>query len=207
MIATRSMPTLGDSTSAEALPQPRVIATEFWLTADSIDALSPGQRLREVYAVGLAYGEQLAGAESAGLPEGIAHDWLSGDTIVAYFIDLPAAEALEDDAAEDRMTEDAPTEDEATELRTVLESLVSIGPEGRARSVYRMQEDGQADDELSITYMVANRITLRFRDGEVTNVEAEGPIQGVHLQPSPRDPAETEEAVGSDSATSGPVGT
>lgn len=197
MIATRSMPTLGDSASAATLPQPRVIATEFWLTADSIDAVSPGQRLREVYAVGLAYGEQLTGPESAGLPEGVTHDWLSGDTIVAYFVDLPVGETPEDEAAED----------EATELRTVLESLVSIGPEGRARSVYRMQEEGQADGELSINYMVANRITLRFRDGEVTNVEAEGPLQGLHLQPSPRDTAETEEAVGTDPVISDPVGT
>lgn len=163
-------------TGDDELPQPRAIATDFWITADSIDALSPGQTLREVIAVGSAYGERIEAEPVPGLPESIARDWLSGDTIIAYF----AEEVV--DASAELDTEAAAEED--PERRVVLERLVSIGSEGRARSVYRMQEDDRPEGELSINYMVANRISLFFRDGEVTQVEAEGPLRGVHLQPT-----------------------
>lgn len=104
-------------------------------------------------------------------------------------------------------------------VRQVLERIVALGGEGKARSVYRLPEQdsagaGRADsvqateeegevavgraqedsvarqqgrgiDRPAINYLVAERITLFLEQGQVHTVEAEGPIDGYHLQPRP----------------------
>ena len=151
-------------------PQPLATATEFWLVADSIDAVVSDDRLDLVVAVGNAYGERTADSLTALLPEEVGRDWLRGDTIIGYFAEAPpepdtAASALDGEAKE----------------RVVLERLVAIGEGGRAQSLYRIREEGK--DRPGVNYLTANRITLFLQDGEVVSVEAEGPIRGYHLQP------------------------
>lgn len=166
-------------------PQPRVRANDFWLVADSIDALAPGQRLERVVAVGNAYGERAADSLTARLPELIARDWLRGDTITGYFAVVPVADttaAGAAPAADDTAAAVGGAPADSVRERTVLERLVAVGLEGTAQSLYRIQEEG-SESGPSVNYLTANRIVLFLRDGEVTSVEADGPIEGYHLQP------------------------
>ncbi len=195
-------------------PQPRATASDFWIMADSIDAIAPGQQLERVIAVGNAYGERTADSLDVKVPELIARDWLRGDTITGYFATVPVADSASTSDTDDERprakaalsTDAAPTTDiapvddgdsvadgEAAETRTTLERLVAVGPEGRAQSLYRIREDGE-EATPSVNFLIANQITLLLRDGEVTNVEALGPIKGVHLQPEGATDAEAPDA-------------
>ena len=74
-------------------PQPRATASDFWIMADSIDAIAPGQQLERVIAVGNAYGERTVDSLDVKVPELIARDWLRGDTITGYFATVPVADS------------------------------------------------------------------------------------------------------------------
>jgi hypothetical protein len=152
-------------------PQPLATATEFWLVADSIDAVVSDDRLEMVVAVGNAYGERTADSLTALLPQEVGRDWLRGDTIIGYFAEAPPPESNTADSAADGGAKE----------RVVLERLVAIGEGGRAQSLYRIREEGK--DRPGVNYLTANRITLFLQNGEVVSVEAEGPIRGYHLQP------------------------
>src|SRR5690606_7042683 len=88
----------GGETGA-AIEQAYAFSEQFNLNADSIDALLPGQRIEEVVAVGNAYGERLAEDDStriqitpvtaadSAVARLLAHDWVRGDTIRAFFTD------------------------------------------------------------------------------------------------------------------------
>jgi hypothetical protein len=155
--------------------RPVAVSREFTLVADSIDAIAPGQELERIVAVGSAYGERVADSLAAGLPEAVSRDWLRGDTITGYFTREPLPE--------EKSAEPPAVEGDTAKTRSTLERLVAVGPEGRARSLYRIREEGDATGRPSVNYLVANRITLVMRGGEVQSVEAEGPIEGIHLQP------------------------
>jgi hypothetical protein len=162
--------------AAEKPAQPVIISRDFQLSADSIDALAPAQQLEVVIAVGDAYGVRAPDSLDTGLPEAIARDWLAGDTITGYFAREEAP------AAHDTVSSDSVGPEEP-KARTVLERLVAVGEEGRAWSLYRIREKGREAEPPSANYLVANRIVLVMRDGEVSDVEADGPIEGMHLQP------------------------
>jgi hypothetical protein len=160
-------------------PQPGVsvaqavaVSEDFRLVADSIDARAPLQVLEQVVAVGSALGERLAeDSVRAELPAVMARDWVRGDTIVATFGAAPPDTATNADA----VVEDVE--------RRVLESIVAMGADPPASSVYRFlrAEDGAA----AYNYMAANRIVVLLTGGEVQAVEAEGQIQGLYLDPVP----------------------
>jgi hypothetical protein len=139
--------------------------------------------------VGSAYGEYAADSTGASLPAVIAHDWMRGDTITGFFAPDPNAAAgkgADSTAAPKANTEKSgeQTEGEPKRAKAVLERLVAVGEQGHARSLYRMREKGKEGEPPNVNYLVANRIVLVMRDGEVKDVEADGPIQGMHLQPS-----------------------
>ena len=139
----------------------------FRLAGDSIDARAPGEVIEELVAVGSAYGERDVDSVAVGLPDIAQHDWLRGDTITAYFEDAPAkpATAVADTAAPER----------------VLERLIAVAADG-AQSLHRIQQEGSQAD-ASVNYLVAQRITVQLRAGEVHKVDAVGAVRGVHLQP------------------------
>jgi lipopolysaccharide export system protein LptA len=168
-------------------------AEGFRLRADSIDARADSLGIREVRAVGRAYGERDADTVAV-VADAISRDWIQGDTIIGYFSRVDAQDAAEapelvqpdrepdpDPAVtlEDRGTEDA----DSTE--TVLERIVVIGGQGAALSLYRMaaEEPGQPP---SINFLKALTITLFMVEGDVTRVEADGPLEGVYLSPGRR---------------------
>ncbi|MFP4622569.1 MAG: hypothetical protein ACLFRX_00160 [Gemmatimonadota bacterium] len=182
----------------------RADARDFRLRADSIDARADSLGIRELRAVGRAYGERdlVQPADTvarAPLPAAAARDWIQGDTILGYFAHLPpepetvetsdSVPALEARALpppiEDEETGEAAREQEADSTRTVLERIVVLGGEGSALSLYRMAQD-QDPGRLSINFMKAKRIILYMERGEVARVEAEGPIEGLYLEPSGR---------------------
>jgi lipopolysaccharide export system protein LptA len=162
-----------------ALPRAMAISADFQLRADSIDARSDVGRLREVRAVGRAYGEREADTLAVELPDAIARDWIQGDTIIGYFADVPAADAPATDVAALDTDMGEPPADE-----TVLERIEVIGGSSHALSLYR-SEDPDGGPSPAVNFMRATRITLFMHEGEVGRVEADGPIEGVYLDPAP----------------------
>jgi len=63
------------------------LAKDFRLTADSIDALAPKQKIERVVAVGRAYGESQNDSIKVKMPDIASKDWLRGDTITGFFAD------------------------------------------------------------------------------------------------------------------------
>ena len=96
------------------------------IIADSIDAIMPGQRIREVRALRNAYAESNpdSGVVST------QRDWMSGDTLVAHFDSLVAA----DTASKPRIRE--------------------IVAEGNARSFYQMKNSKGPQTEPTVNYVL-----------------------------------------------------
>ncbi|MGH7474677.1 MAG: hypothetical protein ACRELD_00160 [Longimicrobiales bacterium] len=158
--------------AADSIGQAILTSQALRLVGDSIDATAADQRLDSLYAVGAAYGEQLADSVPADLPAVLHRDWARGDTIRAYFtavvdsIASAAADSVVTRTTVERMIVAAATEDEP------------------AQTVYRAREaDSPAAEPPSINYMLAMRIEILLRDGQVSSVRAEGPVQGLQLQP------------------------
>lgn len=187
----------------ETTRRARANSEDFRLRADSIDAWADSLGIREVRAVGRAYGERAADSVVSGLPPVAVRDWIQGDTIIGYF-----AAAAPDSTAEPLAGADAPPapaavvgveaadgsgrddEGDATvgaEEEVVLERIVVIGGSGPALSLYRMRS-GEEGASPSVNFMRAQRIILFMERGDVGRVEAEGPIEGVYLDPSGRRP-------------------
>ena len=87
-------------------------------------------------------------------------------------------------------------------METVLERIVVIGGQSPALSLYRMQAE-RPGDPPSINFLKANRITLFMANGDVTRVDAEGPLDGVYLAPSGR-PVDGEAAAGDEQGEAEP---
>lgn len=77
----------GDSAAVLPPARPRAVAEMFELEGDSIDVLAPNEVLERVVAVGGARGESLArdSLNTEDTPEIARSDWVSGDTIIAFF--------------------------------------------------------------------------------------------------------------------------
>ncbi len=77
--------------------------------------------------------------------------------------------------------------DTAVADSAVADSAVADSAAARAAA-----DSAAAGPKPGINYMTAHRITLHFKHGEVQRVEAEGPIQGVYLDPNKKPaPADT----------------
>lgn len=154
----------------------RIDARSFRLAADSIEVRAPAQQLEEVIAVGRAFGEMVDTLPPLELPEDaagtLANDWLRGDTLHAYFVANP--KAARDTAAEER----------------VLERITAGGAPAAALYRKRPQLAAAAAATDSVTaagpeigYLLANLIEIRMTDGEVSDVQAQGEVRGMYLQP------------------------
>lgn len=153
----------------------------FQLSADSLDASMPAQRLERVVAVGGACGESIdstaveavrmcAGpGSSAGerpATELVAADWMLGDTITGFFAADTAARAEAADTA-------------AADTAVVLTRLVA---RGNAQSLYRAeaQEPGSG---RALSFLSAEEIDLSFEGGEVQGADVTGMRRGLYLEP------------------------
>jgi lipopolysaccharide export system protein LptA len=165
-------------------PRAVAISQDFELRADSIDARSQAGRLREVRAVGRAYGERQADTLASALPDVATRDWIQGDTITGYFMDAPMVDP--DPEAPAMAVEEVFAAGEAAETEaneTVLERIEVVGGSVDALSLYRT-EAPEGGAQPALNFMRAKRITLFMSDGEVSRVEADGPIEGLYLDPA-----------------------
>lgn len=178
------------------------LARGFRMEADSLEALTPGQRVRRVSAIGGARGEawdttrvagpapsDTAAADSAhGLALG-ERDLIFGDTVLGFFRDAAAAAGADTAAAGSAAPAPPPGERDA-ELERVLAM-------GNARSLYRLtpsQGEGSAPDpdaRRGINYVIGDTIELRMAAGEVETATVRGLKRGVYLDPAAPAPAET----------------
>src|SRR5690606_17180191 len=198
-----------DSASGPERRQAYAFSEQFNLSADSIDALLPNQRIEEVVAVGNAYGERLAEDDSARIriepltPQDsavarlLAHDWVRGDTIRAFFADAVGADSAGLEAgrvavadAERPVSPDSlapvPADGVAPADTTErgLRRIIALGAPARAAN--RMVDEDRPDDPAGISYITAQRITVEISDGAIDIVEAEGDVKGIYLQPPER---------------------
>jgi lipopolysaccharide export system protein LptA len=168
--------------------QARVRSPEFIMTADSIDVLSPQQRIERLHATGNAFAERVPTdsaeiAAAAALPELVRRDWVRGDTVVATFIAAPVA--TDPAVAVALPAPDAPTSAAPGRTEQVLETLIVTGADTPASSAYRIRDENEpSDSPLTVNYVVATQIVVTFADGAVRRVEAEGDVRGVHIRPT-----------------------
>jgi hypothetical protein len=183
------------------------LARGFRMEADSLEALTPGQRIRQVVAIGTAEGQswdtaQVAGPDpsDAAAPDtvgGLAlgeQDLIFADTITGFFREntvavaaaSPPAPAAADTANEAVPARAAPADSTEAELERMLAT-------GNARSLYRMRPSREeaADTTLKrgINYVIADTIDLSFTGGEVDIATVRGLKRGVYLDPVRADSA------------------
>lgn len=159
---------VGGALAGRNAMQARSTSEDFNLVADSIDAKTPAQKIREVIAIGTARGERTPDSIDAKLPALIATDWVRGDTVQAFFTTDTTKVA---NAAADT-------------VRQVLKRMVARG--APAASTYRMRETVNDTMQISVNYLTAKSIDVFFKKGEVERVKADGDIRGIYLQPPRR---------------------
>jgi len=136
--------------------RPEAVSGDYRIRGDSLLIETPGQRLERVQAFGSAW---------AGLkPDSAAQrrDWISGEKVIALFVDR----------------------DSAGVKKTAISELQA---ENQARSFYQMAPE-RPNQPGSINYTRASRIVVKMRvtadSNTVESVSAEGAVDGVHLQPA-----------------------
>ena len=163
--------------------QANAVTPDFKLTADSIDALAPDQKLKEVFAVGEAYAERASDSLDVKLPDLIKKDWLRGDTVRAYFAEAP-------DSIKQRRAKT-----DSTSFDRVLERMIALGAAQPATAIFRMRDEKDTTKQVQVNYLVAKKITTFFKDGSLYDVNAEGEIKGMYLQPINVTPTPTTQAI------------
>ncbi|HSU18035.1 LptA/OstA family protein [Longimicrobium sp.] len=191
------------------------VSKGFRMEADSIEALLPDQRLRQVNAVGKARGESwdtiavrsvvvdsgAAAGRTASVPtvprsmtepptELDQKDVLTADTIVAFFrSDSARADSASRPARGDSVRlagrPARPATAQGDTAKTEIERLLAIGD---AHSLYRMRDDSAkaGQKKPGLNYLIGDRIDLTFKDGEVDVAHVRGLKQGVYLDPDTR---------------------
>ena len=141
----------GRKSRATALsPERRVVA-------DSIDAQMPGQRLREVRAIGTAYANsdpdtaRIASAE---------RDWMRGDSVIAEFDSIAPGDTVSKPQAK------------------------KIVATGNASSFYQLAQTGKAKSPPNLNYVRGRIITVSFLNKTVDKVDVVDQASGVYLEAS-----------------------
>ena len=178
------------------------------IRGDSLHFDLGGGQLSRIDAVGEALALEIRPGESPATDSaaearagraprlGLDRSWISGDTVRALFTaaaDTTAADSLA--VAADTAVAPAAAGDSAAAARdtaaTELERLLAIG---NARSFYRIRRDGaetagpggpEASPEegrMARNYVIGDRITIRFRDGDPLSVHGTRSI-GLFLEP------------------------
>lgn len=137
----------------------RAVSPTQTITADSITAAMPNQRVRTVTASRRAYAEAQPDTARVRTTE---KDWLRGDTIVARF-DTTAA---------------APKD---TVRQPQIKQLVA---RGNAKSLYHLAPADSAARAPAINYVTGEVITIAFDSQRVSRVTVAGQREGVYLEPS-----------------------
>ncbi len=147
------------------------------IIADSIDAIMPNQRVRELHAIGNAYATTVPDTNTITTDE---RDWMRGDTVIAYFDSIPAAQA----------------DSNATPpIKTIISSV-------DAKAYYHLRNNDGVKDKPGVNYVRGREINIDFADRQVQTVTVVDQATGVYLE------AETDSAArgtpGSPSTTPAP---
>ena len=134
----------------------RAVSPDREIKADSIDAIMPGQRVREVRALRKAYAE--SNPDSGVVSK--QRDWMSGDTIVARFDSIPPGDT------------------------TSKPKIREIVAEGNARSFYQMKSSKGPPDVPSVNYVRGRIIDIFFEDRKVATVTVTDKATGVMIEPA-----------------------
>lgn len=193
------------------------LARGFRMEADSLEALTPGQRIRQVVAIGTAEGQAWDTLRAAGpspadttAPDTVAglalgeRDLIFADTITGFFAaDSAGADSARGDSAAVRA--DTARADSASasgsglvrpppaarpdSANAELERMLAVGS---ARSLYRLrpsreEQQRNPNGKVGINYVIADTIDLAFTEGEVDVATVRGLKRGVYLDPLPAD--------------------
>ncbi|HEY6089461.1 MAG TPA: hypothetical protein VD771_06690 [Gemmatimonadaceae bacterium] len=134
----------------------RAVSPEREIVADSIDAIMPGQRVREVRALRNAFAESNpdSGVVST------QRDWMRGDTIIARFDTLIGRD---------------------TANRPRIREIVA---EGNAKSFYQMKNSKGPQTQPTINYVRGRIIDILFEDRKVRTVTVTEKATGVLIEPA-----------------------
>jgi hypothetical protein len=138
----------------------RAVSPEREIVADSIDAIMPDQRVREVRALRNAFAES---DPDSGVVSS-QRDWMRGDTIIARFDTLAAG----DTASRPRIRE--------------------IIAEGNARSFYQMKNSKGPQTQPTINYVRGRIIDILFENRRVATVTVTDKATGVLIEPVAESP-------------------
>ncbi len=142
---------------------------DFQLAGDSIEFSLTAGRIDSIASVGGATSVEtepfIPGSTLTEAPKGLdpGSNWLTGDTIRAYFV-VPQSDAL------------LP----ASEVDPTPDRLTSTG---NARSFYASVRDSTRSESPSRNYLLGSTISVLFSDGEPSEVVARDAI-GIYLEPS-----------------------
>jgi lipopolysaccharide export system protein LptA len=183
--------------------RPIATARAFRLEADSLDALTPGQRLDRVIAIGTARGESLdttnvpqgriARAAAAGTLTAGDRDWILGDTVISYFAAATGDTATGDTAAVETAAAFSAAQTPPPEGEMQMERIVA---RGAAQSLYRIENSQNGTRQRpGLNYLVGETIELNFRDGELSVADVRGLQRGLYLDPEEAPATPDEEPV------------
>jgi hypothetical protein len=127
------------------------------MIADSLDVRMPGQRIREVHALRNAYAE---GRPDSTKFRADTTDWLRGDTIIAHFDSIPAADTTK-----------------GPDIRRLVAS-------DSASAYYHVAPSDTSLRRPAINYVKGREITVDFDERRVTSIAVEGRVAGVYLEPA-----------------------
>lgn len=154
--------------------RPEVTAQDYRITGDSVEVLTPGGQVSNVYSAGEARAVSTArdSLNTPDTPEILLNDWIEGDSIRAFF-------------EPDSLPEG---EDAASEPEMQIRRLVATG---NARSLSRFEPDstqqtsGDTTGVLNVNYVGGSEIRIFLVDGEMDTMEVDE-ADGVFLQPAAR---------------------
>ncbi len=156
------------------------VSPTYDILSDSLFIKMPAQRLQEVRAIRDAYAQSVPDTLKVRTRE---HDWLRGDTIIAYFDSgtvkarSKAAPSTPAAPAGTRAGTAAPADKSGPQIR----QLVSLGS---ARSYYHIAAKDTTTVTPAINYVTGRTITLDFAERQVKQVSITDKASGVYLEPA-----------------------
>jgi hypothetical protein len=139
--------------------QARATAPGQVITADSIDALMPGQKVRVVYAVRNARAEADADTIRFRTTE---RDWLRGDILTAWF-----------DSTDAKDTVKTPP----------IDRILTTHQGDSAQAYYHMPASNTSCKDAAISYVRGREILIDFDNRKVGVVSVRDSVVGMYLEP------------------------
>jgi lipopolysaccharide export system protein LptA len=167
--------------------RPEVTSENYEITGDSVEVLTPGGQVSNVFSAGDGRAVSTArdSINSPDTPEILLNDWIEGDSIRAFF--EPASGQVDTEASPSTdslvaTSEDSIAGDQVMQIRRLVAT-------GNARSLSRFQPDsvrttpGDTMGTLNVNYVSGTEIRIFLVDGEVDDMEVDE-ADGLFLQPT-----------------------